>query len=63
MSQPRDKFIMTMDKPTVQQLLAAGFKLISHIGGQHVFLNQPPKKFNFEQFDKTKVCYTNMLSI
>lgn len=60
---PQSKFIMTMDESTAKNLAAAGFKLISKNGGAYTFINQPPKNFNFEQFDKTKVRYTNMLSI
>lgn len=60
---PQSKFIMTMDETTAKNLVAVGFKLISQTGGTYTFINQPPKNFNFEQFDKTKVRYTNMLSI
>ena len=60
---PQSKFIMTMDGPTATKLIAAGFKLISQSGGCYIFINQPPQNFNFEQFDRTKVRYTNMLSI
>lgn len=57
------KFIMTVDKCTADKFLASGFKLVSHQGEAYTFLNQPPKNFVFEQFDGTKFCYTNMLSI
>ena len=60
---PQSKFIMTMDETTAKNLIAVGFKLISKNGGAYTFINQPPKNFNFEQFDKSKVRYTNMLSI
>lgn len=60
---PQSKFIMTMDESTAKNLIAVGFKLISKNGGTYTFINQPPKNFNFEQFDKAKVRYTNMLSI
>lgn len=60
---PQSKFIMTMDESTAKNLIAVGFKLISQNGGAYTFINQPPKNFNFEQFDKSKVRYTNMLSI
>lgn len=63
MSQLKQKFIMVVDEPTANKLVAAGFKLISKNGGNYIFLNQPPKNFNFEQFDKSKLYYTNMLSI
>jgi hypothetical protein len=63
MPQSTQKFIITMDESTAKHLIAVGFKLISKNGGNYTFLNQPPKSFNFEQFDKTKMHYTNMLSI
>lgn len=63
MSDSKQKFIMAMDKPTANKLIAAGFKLISQNGGNYTFLNQPPKNFNFEHFDGAKIHYTNMLSI
>ena len=59
---PESKFIMTMDESTAKSILAVGFKLISQNGGIYTFLNQPPKNFNFEHFDSTKIKYTNMLT-
>ena len=56
-------FIVTTDKDTASQLIAAGFKVVSHKGDAYTFLNQPPKNFNFGHFDKKKFCFTNMLSI
>lgn len=63
MPQSKQNFIMTMDESTAKNLLAVGFKLMSKNGGAYTFINQPPKNFNFEQFDSTKIRYTNMLSI
>ena len=63
MPQSKQNFIMTMDESTAKSLIAAGFKLISKNGGSYTFINQPPKNFNFEQFDNEKIRYTNMLSI
>lgn len=57
------KFVVTLDKATADKLIGVGFKLISHQGAAYTFLNQPPKNFNFEQFDSKQVHYTNMLSI
>lgn len=59
---PQSKFIMTMDESTAKNLISVGFKVISKNGGKYIFMNQPPKNFNFEQFDATKICYTNMLT-
>ena len=63
MPDSKQKFIMTMDEPTANKLIAVGFKLMSKTGGAYTFVNLPPKNFNFEQFDSTKIRYTNMLSI
>ena len=63
MSQSKLNFIMTVDENTAKKFIAAGFKILSHNGETYTFLNQTPKNFNFEQFDKTKFTYTNMLSI
>lgn len=62
MPQSKQNFIMTMDESTAKKLLAVGFKLMSKNGGTYTFLNQPPKNFNFEQFDVSKIRYTNMLT-
>lgn len=59
---PQSKFIMTMDESTAKNLLAVGFKLISQNGDSYTFLNQPPKTFNFDQLDRTKFAYTNILT-
>ena len=63
MPQSKQNFIMTVDESTAKNFLAVGFKLLSHTGGVYLFLNRPPKNFNFEQFDKTKFTYTNMLTL
>ena len=62
MPQSKQNFIMTMDEPTAKKLIAVGFKLVTQNGGRYTFINQPPKNFNFEQFDASKVRYTNMLT-
>ena len=56
-------FIKTTDKPTADQLIASGFKLVSHIGNIYTFLNQAPSNFNFDVIDKKKIVYDNMLSL
>ena len=62
MSQEK-KFIITQDKQTYKFLLVSGFKLVSEVGGTYTFLNQLPKDFNFADFDKSKMTYSNMLSL
>lgn len=57
------KFIITQDKTVSSQLIAYGFKLVSQIGDTYTFLNQPPKHFNFSVIDKSKYCFSNILSM
>ena len=56
------KFIIVNDKPTADKLTAAGFILLSQIGGTYTFKNDP-KKLNFAEIDKGKMCYSNILSL
>lgn len=55
------KFIVTRDSEVAKQL-AAAFKQINNFNGTWVFLNEVSASFNFEQFDKTKFYYTNVLT-
>ena len=57
------KFIKTTDIETANKLIALGFKLVSHIGNVHTFLNEAPQKLNFDSVDKTKIAYDNKLSL
>lgn len=57
------KFIVTQDSETVAKLLSNGFQLVSQINGTYTFINQVPQHFNFSEIDKTKMVYTNMLSL
>ena len=59
----KQNFIMTMDKPTADKLIAAGFTMLCNNGGTYVFLNIIPTNFNFSSIDKTKFCFTNILSM
>ena len=54
------KFIVTRDSEVAKQL-AAAFKQINNFNGTWVFLNEASASFNFEQFDKSKFTYTNVL--
>jgi hypothetical protein len=56
-------FIMTTDKETADKLISAGFQLVSQNSSNYTFLNQLPNNFNFQEVDKTKMAYTNMLSL
>ena len=54
------KFIGTRDSEVAKQL-AAAFKQINNFNGAWVFLNEVSTSFSFEQFDKSKFTYTNVL--
>ena len=56
-------FINTTDKATADKLISVGFQLVSHNGGVYTFLNQIPKNFNFDEIDKKKMVYTNILNV
>ena len=56
------KFIIVNDKPTADKLSAAGFILLSQIGGTYTFKNDL-KKLNFSGVEKGKVFYSNVLSL
>ena len=62
MSQKKN-FIMTSDSGTAEYLIVAGFQLVSQNNGIYTFLNQPPKNFVFDEVDKTKMAYTNILNV
>lgn len=57
------KFIKTTDKKTVDQLIAAGFRLVAHVGDVYTFLNEAPKNFNFDAIDKKMIVYDNKLTL
>lgn len=57
------KFIITQDKTVSDQLIAHGFKLVSHIGDTYTFMNQTIKNFNFDSIDKKTYCFSNILSM
>jgi len=56
-------FIKTMDKETADKLLAQGFKLVNQTGNMYTFLNQTANNFTFDEADKKKVAYSDILSI
>ena len=59
----QQKFIITKDEKAANALLASGFKLIKRDGSIYTFLNDAPKSFSFANFDKSKIAYTNILSV
>lgn len=59
----KQNFIKTTDKETADKLILEGFQLVSESGNVYTFLNQTPKNFNFDEVDKKKMAYTNILSL
>lgn len=59
----KQNFIKTTDKETADKLISEGFQLVSDSNGIYTFLNQTPQNFSFDDIDKKKVAYTNMLSL
>ena len=59
----KQNFITTTDKETADKLISIGFQLVSTSGSAYTFLNQLPNNFSFDQVDKKKMAYTNVLSL
>ena len=59
----KQNFITTTDKETAEKLMSVGFQLVSHNGSAYTFLNQLPNNFTFDDVDKKKMAYTNILSM
>lgn len=57
------KFIKTTDKQTAYKLITYGFKLVSQVGNIYTFINEMPQNFSFTNFDKSKIAYSNILSM
>jgi hypothetical protein len=56
------KFIKTTDEKTANQLIEAGFKLISNIGNIYTFLNDV-SNLKFDAIDTKMIVYDNKLSL
>lgn len=59
----KQNFIKTTDKETAEKLMSAGFQLMSQNGNVYTFLNQFSTNFSFDEVDKKKMVYTNILSM
>ena len=57
------KFIIVQDEVTANKLVTSGFQLVSKVNNTYTFMNQVPQHFNFDEVDKSKLAYTNILSI
>lgn len=57
------KFIIVQDEATALKLISSGFRLVSQLNNIYTFMNQVPQNFSFDEIDKSKLAYTNILSI
>ena len=57
------KFILTKDENTANQFLASGFQLVNKTSDLWIFMNSAPQHFNFDEIDKSKFCYSNILCL
>ena len=57
------KFIIVQDESTANKLISSGFQLVTQVNGTYTFMNIIPQHFNFDEVDKSKLVYTNILSI
>ena len=59
----KQNFIKTTDKETADKFILCGFQLVSHVDNMYTFLNQVPKSFSFDEVDRKKYVYSNILSM
>lgn len=59
----KSAFIVTKDKETASKLISEGLRLVTEINGTYTFENKPNDVMTFSNIDKTKMAYTNMLSL
>ena len=57
------KFIIVQDETTANKLVANGFQIVSKINNTYTFMNQVPQHFSFDEVDKSKLAYTDILSL
>ena len=57
------KFIIVQDEATANKLVASGCQIVSKVNNTYTFMNQVPQHFSFDEVDKSKLAYTNILSI
>ena len=57
------KFIIVQDEATALKLISSGFRLVSQLNNTYTFMNQVPQNFSFDEIDKSKLAYTNILSL
>lgn len=59
----KNKFIITNDTTTANKLKMMGFVQVPSSDSFIVFVNNDSIKLNFDDIDKSKICYSNMLHI
>ena len=59
----KSTFIVTKDKETATKLISAGLRLVTEINGTYTFENKSNDVMTFDKVDKTKVVYSNVLTI
>lgn len=57
------KFIIVQDETIAKKLIASGFRLVYQLNNTYTFMNQVPQNFSFGEIDKSKLAYSNILSI
>ena len=57
------KFIIVQDEATANKLVANGFQIVYKINNTNTFINNVPQHISFDEVDKSKLAYTNMLRI
>ena len=57
------KFIIVQDEATANKLVAGGFQVVSKVNNTYTFMNQVPQHFSFDEVDKSKLAYTDILSL
>lgn len=57
------KFIIVQDETIAKKLIASGFRLVYQLNNTYTFMNQVPQNFNFSEVDKSKLAYSNILSL
>ena len=57
------KFIIVQDESTANKLISSAFQLVTQVNGTYTFMNIIPQHFSFDEIDKSKLAYTNILNI
>lgn len=58
----KSNFIITQDKETANKLISEGFRLIAEINNTYTFENKP-NTMVFDNIDRTKLAFTNILGL